>query len=90
MKELIGSKFGEGVGGTVQTVANANNPSFDPASRETSTEKRIRALLAESVKSQLAGWEIGFLIRVYGGERLSRKAHITVGKIYARVFGGEA
>lgn len=86
-KKLPGSKFGEGVGGRVQVTDDPNAPTFDPASRDTGTDKKIRAMLEPGNASKLTSWEVEFLTTAYGSERLTRKQHIRVGVLYKKVFG---
>lgn len=88
-KKLPGSKFGEGVGGRVQVTDDPNNPTFDPASRETGTDKKIRAMLEPAVAVKLSAWELEFLTTVYGAERLTPKQHIRVAKLHKKMLSPE-
>jgi hypothetical protein len=85
MKELPNSERGEGVGGPVETVADPNAPSFDPAAHSTATDEKIRTLFSGQYAPQLTPWEVGFLSEVYGASKLTRKQHIRVWAIYKRV-----
>jgi hypothetical protein len=78
------SKRGEGVGGTVGVTSDPNSPSFDPATHDTSTDKKIRELLGDEIIGKLSEWERQFLMDSYGADRLSRKVHITVWKIHKK------
>ena len=75
---LPGSKHGEGIGGPVSSVEDPNDPSFDPATHGTETDKKIRHLLQPGVIERLNDWERNFLMDCYGKVPLSRKAHIKV------------
>lgn len=78
------SQFGEGIGGPVSAVEDPNDPSFDPATHQTATDKKIRYLCEEHTLSRLTEWERTFVMSVYGESRLSRKQHITVSKIHKK------
>lgn len=78
------SRFGEGVGGPCGVVGDANAPSFDAASHETSTDGKIRLLLSEDHSGKLNDWEKSFLMDVYGVAPLSRQQHIRVAKIWKK------
>jgi hypothetical protein len=85
VERLPKSKHGEGVGGPVQECVDPDSPSFDPATHETSTDKKIRMLLSEDIIGKLTAWERSFLLDVYGVAPLNRKRHITVWKIWKRM-----
>jgi hypothetical protein len=78
------SQHGEGIGGPIQQVEDPNNPSFDPATRTTSTEKRIQYLLEPHTIHLLSDWERNFLMEVYGQAPLSRKVHLKVASIFKK------
>lgn len=88
-KHLPKSKHGEGVGGPVQETDDPNNPSFDPATHETATDRKIRYLVA-SYMDAMSDWEKQFVMSIYGQVPLTRNQHIRVGHIYDRLLGSGA
>ena len=78
------SKRGEGVGGPVEVTSDPNSPSFDPATHNTSTDKKIRELLDDEIIGKLSEWERQFLLDVYAADRPTRRVHITVWKIHKK------
>jgi hypothetical protein len=79
------SKHGEGTGGASQVTADPNDPSFDPATHETPTDQKIRALLGREYEQKLQPWERNYLVRSYGQVPLPRRVHVTVAQIHKRV-----
>ena len=84
VKRLGVSEYGEGIGDTVSTVEDPNNPSFDAATHKTSTDEKIRFLLEDHTIHLLNDWEQQFLMDVYGKVPLSQKQHIKVARIYRK------
>lgn len=81
------STHGEGTGGPSREVVDPNDPSFDPAAHETTTDAKIRELLSIANDSKLQPWERQLLIRSYGQVPLPRRAHVTIAKIHKRLLG---
>jgi len=81
---LPGSKFGEGIGGTVSVVEDPNAPSFDPSTHRSGTDEKIKFLLADHTIHLLDEWERQFLIDVYGKVPLTKKQHLRVSSIYRK------
>ena len=75
---------GERIGGPTQITTDPDSPSFDPATHEGGTDKKIRFLLEDHTIHLLSPWERNFLMEVYGKVPLSKKQHITVAKIYQK------
>ena len=90
MKQLPGSNYGEGIGGTVGVAADPNAPSYDPAAKLTGTDKRIVAMLSPAHVGSLTPWELQFLGNVYGSDRVTRSQHARVAVIAKRVLGTDA
>ena len=84
VKELK-SKHGEGIGGKIEECSNPDDPTFDPATNENQTQRYIRELFQPGMVEKLNSWERNVLSELYGGERLTRKQHIMVSRIYYRV-----
>lgn len=87
MKHLPGSMHGEGIGGTVQEVADPNKPSYDRAEKVSGTDRKIAELMREPNMSKLSGWELLFLGNIYGAEKVTKAQHIRVAKIHKKIVG---
>lgn len=73
--------YGQGIGGTVQVVSDANAPSFDPAS-STARDKRIAQLLENP---RVTEWERSFLLGIYGVDRMTPKQRSVFIRISSKV-----
>src|SRR3989344_4194798 len=81
------SKWGEGIGGPVQSCPDPNRPSFDQSEAE-GIDSIIRTML-ETQTRFLSKWESEFLTSVYGN-RLSFKQRKTVFSIKKKIEEREA
>jgi len=72
--------YGQGIGGPVQITKDPDNPSFDVASHESDTDRRIREILKHH-QENLTAWELDLLTNCYGKAPLTEKQHIGIWKI---------
>ena len=84
VRRLEGSKHGEGTGGTSQETDDPDNPSFDPATHKSDTDKKISRLMEPHVFPNLNEWERNFAMGMYGKAPLTRKQHMKVWEIYKK------
>jgi hypothetical protein len=77
------SKWGEGTGTAMQQCSDPNKPSYDPATNQDQTTKKL-IWLCENAWDKMTAWEKKFCLDVYGKSPISRKRHITVWKIHRK------
>ena len=82
------SKFGEGTGTAMTVCADANQPSYDPATCSDATHQKLVELCDGENWVKLTPWEQKFVSDVYGQSPLTRKQHITVFKIHKKLSTG--
>ncbi len=78
------SKYGEGTGVPMGLCTDPNKPSFDPASIETSGQKKLAWLISNSWE-KLTPWEQKFLTSCYGVIPMSRKQNIIISKLHRKL-----
>ena len=85
VQHLNKSKHGEGIGGPIEETRDPDSPSFDPATHESQTDRKIRDLLTLP-PGTLTKWEREFITQIYGEVPLPRRAHVKVAKLHRAHF----
>lgn len=73
----------QGIGGPSQIASDPDRPTFDPATHESRTDRKIHELLADKL-SELTEWEHNFLLQMYGNVPITPRQHKMIGRLHKR------